>query len=63
VPHAESGRLERQLGPNLDQLKPSAAIAAHQVEVGGGPMPSFKAALSAKQIQDVAAFVATSTHS
>ena len=51
------------VGPNLDQLKPDAARVAHQVEVGGGPMPSFKAALSPKQIQDVAAFVATSTHS
>ena len=51
------------VGPNLDQLKPSEARVAHQVEVGGGPMPSFKAALSAKQMQDVAAFVATSTHS
>jgi cytochrome c6 len=51
------------VGPNLDQLKPDAARVAHQVEVGGGPMPSFKATLSAKQIQDVAAFVATSTHS
>ncbi len=51
------------VGPNLDQLKPSAARVAHQVEVGGGPMPSFKSTLSPKQIQDVAAFVATSTHS
>jgi mono/diheme cytochrome c family protein len=51
------------VGPNLDQLKPSAAIVAHQVEVGGGPMPSFKATLSPKQIQDVAAFVAGSAHS
>jgi mono/diheme cytochrome c family protein len=51
------------VGPDLDRLKPDAARVAHQVEVGGGPMPSFKEALSAKQIQDVAAFVATSTHS
>jgi mono/diheme cytochrome c family protein len=51
------------VGPNLDQLKPDAARVAHQVVVGGGPMPSFKAALTPKQIQDVAAFVATSTHS
>jgi cytochrome c553 len=50
------------VGPDLDQLKPAAARVAHQVEVGGGPMPSFKATLSPKQIQDVAAFVATSTH-
>ncbi len=51
------------VGPNLDMLKPDAARVAHQVEVGGGAMPSFKTSLSAKQIQDVAAFVATSTHS
>ncbi len=51
------------VGPNLDNLKPDAARVAHQVEVGGGPMPAFKGSLSPKQIQDVAAFVASSTHS
>jgi cytochrome c553 len=51
------------VGPNLDVLKPTEPRVAHQVEVGGGPMPSFKGTLSAKQIQDVAAFVVTSTHS
>lgn len=51
------------VGPNLDQLKPDAARVAHQVEVGGGAMPAFKGQLSPKQIQDVAAFVAASTHS
>jgi mono/diheme cytochrome c family protein len=51
------------VGPNLDVLKPDAARVAHQVEVGGGPMPSFKSTLTPQQIQDVAAFVATSTHS
>ena len=51
------------VGPNLDVLKPTEPRIAHQVEVGGGPMPSFKGTLSPKQIQDVAAFVATSTHS
>jgi cytochrome c6 len=45
------------VGPNLDQLKPSAARIAHQVEVGGGAMPSFKGRLSAAQIQAVAAYV------
>jgi mono/diheme cytochrome c family protein len=49
------------VGPNLDQLKPPFDRVVHQVEVGGGPMPSFKDALSAKQIQDVAAFVVSST--
>jgi cytochrome c553 len=51
------------VGPNLDVLKPTEPRVAHQVEVGGGPMPPFKGTLSSKQIQDVAAFVATSTHS
>jgi cytochrome c6 len=50
------------VGPNLDQLKPAEAVVMHQVEVGGGPMPAFKDQLTAKQIQDVAAFVYTSTH-
>ena len=52
-----------KVGPDLDQLKPDAARVAHQVTVGGGPMPSFKSTLSAKQIQDVAAYVASATHS
>jgi mono/diheme cytochrome c family protein len=51
------------VGPNLDQLKPSQAIVAHQVENGGGGMPAFKGSLSATQIQDVAAYVFTATHS
>ena len=50
------------VGPNLDQLKPAEATVVHQVEVGGGPMPAFKGTLSATQIQNVAAFVYTSTH-
>jgi mono/diheme cytochrome c family protein len=49
------------VGPNLDDLKPPYDKVVHQVEVGGGPMPAFKDALSAKQIQDVAAFVVAST--
>ena len=51
------------VGPNLDQLKPAEDIVAHQVENGGGAMPAFKGTLSAKQIQDVAAYVFTATHS
>jgi mono/diheme cytochrome c family protein len=49
-----------KVGPNLDQLKPAYDAVVHQVEVGGGPMPAFKNTLSAKQIQDVAAFVVAS---
>ena len=51
------------VGPNLDQLKPSEAAVRHQVENGGGAMPAFKDTLSAKQIDDVAAYVFTATHS
>jgi cytochrome c6 len=51
-----------KVGPNLDQLKPAYDAVVHQVEVGGGVMPAFKDSLSAKQIQDVSAFVFASTH-
>ena len=47
------------VGPNLDQLKPSAATVSHQVQVGGGAMPSFKATLSPAQIAAVAAYVSS----
>ena len=47
------------VGPNLDQLKPSKEAVAHQVEVGGGAMPAFKGQLSDAQIQAVATFVAS----
>ena len=50
------------VGPNLDQLKPPYDKIVHQVENGGAIMPPFKGKLSAKQIQDVAAFVFASTH-
>lgn len=51
------------VGPNLDTLKPPFARIVLQVTNGGKVMPSFKARLSAKQIDDVAAFVFVSTHS
>jgi cytochrome c553 len=51
------------VGPNLDQLKPPEARIVTQVENGGGQMPPFKGQLSSKQIQDVAAYVFTATHS
>jgi mono/diheme cytochrome c family protein len=47
------------VGPNLDQLKPPFARVKRQVENGGGPMPAFKATLSAKQIDDVSAYVSS----
>jgi mono/diheme cytochrome c family protein len=47
-----------QVGPNLDDLKPSAAQVARQVTNGGGGMPAFKDQLSAMQIRQVATYVA-----
>jgi mono/diheme cytochrome c family protein len=50
------------IGPNLDKLKPPYDRIKRQVEHGGGPMPAFQGRLTAKQIEDVAAFVYASTH-
>jgi mono/diheme cytochrome c family protein len=47
------------VGPNLDQLKPPESAVAHQVEVGGGAMPSFKGTLSPAQITAVAKYVSS----
>ncbi len=47
-------------GPNLDQVKPSTAVVAHQVMVGGGLMPAFQGKLSPAQIQAVAKYVSSS---
>jgi len=46
------------VGPNLDDLKPSAAVVKTTVENGSGTMPAFKGSLSAAEIDAVAAFVA-----
>jgi sulfite dehydrogenase len=46
------------VGPDLDQLKPSEPTVEHQVEVGGGAMPAFKGRLSDAEIKAVAKFVA-----
>ncbi len=48
-----------QVGPNLDKLQPTYLQVLAQVQKGGGVMPSFKSTLSAKQIRDVSAFVAS----
>ncbi|HVW89636.1 MAG TPA: cytochrome c, partial [Gaiellaceae bacterium] len=47
------------VGPNLDQLKPTESVVQHQVENGGGAMPAFKGQLSAAQIQAVAQYVSS----
>jgi mono/diheme cytochrome c family protein len=46
-------------GPNLDRVRVTFATVRAQVEAGGGGMPAFKGRLTAAQIRDVAAFVAT----
>jgi len=48
------------VGPNLDQLKPSKAVVARQVTDGGGGMPAFGGRLSSRQIDAIAAYVASS---
>lgn len=46
-------------GPNLDQLRPSAAAVRAQVTYGGGGMPSFGGSLTSAQIASLAAFVSS----
>ena len=59
---AESWPLKAGIGPDLDDAKPSYDLVIERVTNGKSPMPSFKDKLSEKQIQDVAAYVFTSTH-
>ena len=47
------------IGPNLDQLMPSFAIAQKQVTNGGQVMPAFKSVLNKAQIDAVAKYVAS----
>lgn len=49
------------VGPNLDEVKPSYDKVIERVTNGKPPMPSFKGQLSAKEIQAVARFVSSST--
>jgi len=48
------------VGPNLDQLKPSQDAVDRQVTNGGGGMPAFKGQLTPAEIQAVAKYVADS---
>jgi len=50
------------VGPNLDEAKPDRDLIHDRVTNGKGPMPPFKGQLSEKQIEDVVAFVYSSTH-
>ena len=47
------------VGPDLDQLKPSESTVEHQVETGGGVMPSFKGQLTPAEIAAVAKYVSS----
>ena len=49
------------VGPNLDDVKPSFELAVTRVTKGKGVMPTFGDQLSAQQIADVAQFVVSST--
>jgi len=50
------------VGPNLDEAKPDEDLIRDRVEHGSGAMPAFEGQLSDKQIDDVVAFVYSSTH-
>jgi len=45
------------IGPNLDQLRPSAERVAAALRGGVGVMPSYAASLDAEQIAALAAYV------
>ena len=47
------------VGPDLDQVRPTAAAVASIVKSGGGAMPSFTGKLNDAQIAAVAAYVST----
>jgi cytochrome c6 len=47
------------IGPNLDQLRPSAAAVSAIVRSGAAPMPSYAAKLSYQQITAVANYVSS----
>lgn len=49
------------IGPDLDELKPSRETVVNAVTGGVGIMPAFEESLSAEQIQAVADYVATVT--
>ena len=48
------------VGPNLDEAKPSKDLVVDRVTNGQGGMPSFKGQLSDEQIQAVADYVSSS---
>jgi mono/diheme cytochrome c family protein len=57
----EAAGASGNVGPNLDDAKPSKELVIDRVTNGKGVMPSFKDSYSAEQIAAVADFVVTST--
>jgi cytochrome c6 len=57
----EAAGTSGNIGPNLDEAKPSLSLVVTRVTNGKGAMPSFKDTLSDEQIRDVAAYVVNST--
>ena len=57
----EAAGTSGNIGPNLDEAKPSLSLVVARVTNGKGAMPSFKDTLCDKQIRDVAAYVVDST--
>ncbi len=49
------------VGPNLDESKPTAERTYVQIQNGGGGMPPYQDQLSEQQIADVTAYVVEST--
>ena len=49
------------VGPNLDESQPDAALVEQRVRNGAGAMPAFEGQLEDKEIADVTAFVVEST--
>jgi mono/diheme cytochrome c family protein len=46
-----------RVGPNLDELMPSADLVANQTTNGGGAMPAFGGKLSEDEIRQIAEYV------
>jgi mono/diheme cytochrome c family protein len=51
------------VGPNLDDAKPSTELVTERVTNGKGAMPSFRGQLTEQQIADVAAYVSSTAGS
>ena len=49
------------VGPNLDESKPDAALVEDRVRNGAGAMPAFEGELDDEEIADVTAYVVEST--